>query len=387
VKAQRRRIVPSDYRLNPWKAEFRDLRMERGFRLDQSDDASRQLASLFYASAPLLASLCVMDWVMFGTDVRFQLLAFLRAATAASLCMLAWLSQRVPARAGSGVYASLGGIFVLTLMLVVSAIYPLGQLPTLAQGLTLFILVVYLMVPNRWVYCVVLGFMATAAFLAIAFIRLSVTSPELYSILILLVFANGLGAVSCYRSQVQQRRRFLDAYVQRKTNVHLRRAADTDVLTGLLNRRRFFTLVNQRWVAARSVGTPCSVMFIDIDHFKAVNDRYGHAVGDACLRQVSEICHSFFRGNDLIGRIGGEEFGGFLEGANENAAAAVAERLRSAIERPPTASALPETPTITIGISQCRNTDNNLEAAFRRADEALYRGKREGRNRVIAYSG
>lgn len=361
--------------------------MERGFRLDQSNEAARQLASLFYASAPLLASLCVMDWILFGAGVRFQLLACLRLVTAASLCILAWLSQRLPARAGSGIYASAGGISVLALMLVVSAMYPLGQLPTLAQGLTLFILVVYLMVPNRWIYCLLLGILATAAFLAIAFYRLPGDVPELYSILILLVFANGLGGVSCYRNQLQHRRRFLDAYIQRKANVHLRRAADTDALTGLLNRRRFFVLAKRRWMAARSVGTPCSVMFIDIDHFKAVNDRYGHAVGDACLRQVSEICQTFFRGNDLIGRIGGEEFGGFLEGADENAAAAMAERLRSAIERHPASAALPEVPTLTIGISQCRYSETDLEHAFRRADEALYRGKGQGRNRVVAYSG
>jgi len=158
-------------------------------------------------------------------------------------------------------------------------------------------------------------------------------------------------------------------------------AAETDPLTALLNRRGFFVAAAALMTASRSRREPVSVLAFDLDHFKSINDRYGHKTGDAVLDLFAGVARMTMRADDVIGRIGGEEFIAVIAGKLPEACIA-AERVRAAFEK---AAAGPEGPqipaTVSIGVA-CGLPQVALEALIARADAALYRAKENGRNRV-----
>ena len=167
----------------------------------------------------------------------------------------------------------------------------------------------------------------------------------------------------------------------------LRLAATTDFLTGAVSRRHFVELGRQELRRCALGGKAFSAIVVDIDHFKTVNDRFGHAAGDAALVAFVEAVKRELRSGAVIGRLGGEEFSLFLEGAAVQDAAPVVERLRAAIERLRIdVEDQQVTITASFGIADLRETDlecpDPLEKLLQRADEALYRAKSTGRNRV-----
>ncbi|OAI91964.1 sensor domain-containing diguanylate cyclase [Pseudomonas putida] len=150
----------------------------------------------------------------------------------------------------------------------------------------------------------------------------------------------------------------------------------TDPLTGLRNRRGLDLAVTL-WQAEKR---PFAVVAIDIDHFKQVNDRFGHAVGDEVLQALAELMRSCSRDNDVVCRSGGEEFFMLLPGATPEAAARVAERLRSVVEE--TTFETIGHMTVSMGVAAWPLHSENAARVFEVADEQLYRAKQEGRNRI-----
>jgi len=358
--------------------------MEAGYRRQQQRRDARQLLWLAAGTAVFFLSFAFLDHARFGFGAAFWWLLGVRLMAAGGLMALGWQVNARPSRAASGVCASAGEVLLLGALLVVAWVYPAGDLGLQAQAMTLFVLAVYLVAPNRWIYGAAVAVSGSAALLAMAAVRVPGDVQNLYPVGGLLAFANVIGAFSSFRLQALRRYQFQGLHAQDAQTHELRLLADTDALTHLLNRRRFFSAAAARLAAARSQGQPCSVLFFDIDHFKAVNDEYGHSAGDNCLRHVAALCRAFFRGNDLVARIGGEEFGVFLDGADESTAMTLAERLRSEVERSAPPAPLPRTPTVTIGVAECTYGDRGVALALQRADVAMYLGKRSGRNRVVS---
>ena len=165
----------------------------------------------------------------------------------------------------------------------------------------------------------------------------------------------------------------------------LRLLAMTDPLTGLANRRHTDYRGSEAFKMARLTGQPFCVLAIDIDHFKAVNDTHGHAVGDTVLQRVGRECQRTLRKLDLMGRIGGEEFTGLLPETDEAAARHVAERLRTGVELLDLDDVVPGLRvTISIGVARMREADPDFASVLARADAAMYRAKQGGRNRVVS---
>ena len=164
----------------------------------------------------------------------------------------------------------------------------------------------------------------------------------------------------------------------------LRTMATTDFLTGLASRRDYIDDLNRQIARIqRSPQALCSLLLIDLDLFKRVNDIYGHAVGDHMLQHISRLMRNDLRRVDSIGRIGGEEFSILMPDTDVQAATTFAERLRKKIEITPLLDGERSIPiTISIGITQIHVEDSSAESVFERADVALYRAKNSGRNRV-----
>lgn len=165
----------------------------------------------------------------------------------------------------------------------------------------------------------------------------------------------------------------------------VQRLANTDELTGTYSRRRFFELAKREMAHARRFGHPISAIMLDIDHFKRVNDTYGHAVGDCVLRSVAERCRNEIRVVDILGRYGGEEFAIVLPETDLAGAKSLAERLRQCISDTPISADVGDLSlTISLGVASSTQDDSDVTFLLNQADNAMYDAKQAGRNRVMA---
>lgn len=166
-------------------------------------------------------------------------------------------------------------------------------------------------------------------------------------------------------------------------NEQLEKLAITDPLTGAFNRRHMFTLLDNEWKRVQRTGDAMSILLLDVDHFKQINDTHGHVVGDGVLGRIVERCNHAVRGTDCLCRYGGEEFLVLLPFTDQDGAAVMGERLRSAVSAAPVVIDQQSiTVTISIGVATFKSGES-LEALISRADQMLYSAKAAGRNRLM----
>jgi diguanylate cyclase (GGDEF)-like protein len=188
------------------------------------------------------------------------------------------------------------------------------------------------------------------------------------------------------------------AVVRARVRTHLTLKAQSDLLrslvfvdglTGVANRRRFDEALRDEWQHCRRAGTALTLLMIDIDHFKRYNDRYGHLVGDACLKRIAAVLQAGLRrACDVVARYGGEEFACLLPECDQPAGRAKAGELCAAVaalDIPHADSPTAQRVTLSVGVATLRpNGVNDPTALVAAADAALYEAKRAGRNRVVA---
>lgn len=197
-------------------------------------------------------------------------------------------------------------------------------------------------------------------------------------------------AVRAVNERLNELNRHLEARVVQRTanlnalNADLERLAMHDPLTGLFNRRAFFERAQQEFERCRRHRSNLAVLMVDIDHFKAINDHYGHLSGDRVLQRVADVIAASLRPEDTIGRYGGEEFAVLVPGADLQAAVALATRVQRemARERIPHDHE-PLHITASVGVASLGAEDASLQSLLKRADDALYAAKRAGRNCVM----
>jgi diguanylate cyclase (GGDEF)-like protein len=179
------------------------------------------------------------------------------------------------------------------------------------------------------------------------------------------------------------------ALAKERADIALRRAATRDPLTDAMNRREFMHRADALLAAARARGVPVSVLALDIDRFKAINDTHGHPGGDVVLMEFARIVMNCLRADDIFGRIGGEEFGAVIAGLSTDDTEEVAERIRSSFAGTPiSVDGQPVHVTVSIGIAVAAAGDEgDLASLVKAADRALYEAKNAGRNRVQTWRG
>jgi len=171
-----------------------------------------------------------------------------------------------------------------------------------------------------------------------------------------------------------------------RTNHKLEHLAATDPLTGAANRREFFQRVEAEIARAKRGGAPFSLLALDLDHFKLINDSYGHQVGDEVLRGFVQKCLDAIRPYDGVARVGGEEFMVLLPRAALDAARSIAERVRGAVATEVfyTVTGRAVAVTVSVGVIEFGRDGDTIDTLLRVADERLYQAKHNGRNRVVA---
>jgi diguanylate cyclase (GGDEF)-like protein len=159
--------------------------------------------------------------------------------------------------------------------------------------------------------------------------------------------------------------------------------ATIDGMTGIYNRRHFLSLADREWERARRYRRSLSLLMIDIDYFKAINDRFGHEVGDRAIVHVANLAGGCKRTSDVLARIGGEEFALLLPETEIAQAEALAERLRGEVAKCPLAE-VSHSATVSIGVATADEEMQGISDLMKKADQALYAAKRNGRNRVMS---
>jgi diguanylate cyclase (GGDEF)-like protein len=193
-------------------------------------------------------------------------------------------------------------------------------------------------------------------------------------------------AAEASAQQAEIARQMLEAEIEERRALEdqLRLMATTDGLTGALNRSAFMAAGEREILLSRRSGGPLAVLMLDADHFKSINDRYGHAGGDVTLRFLADACRASVRATDWVGRLGGEEFALALPGADAARAAAVAEALRTRVAEASLAhGGQVIRVTVSIGVAVLGPGEATMEQVIARADDALYQAKRGGRDRVV----
>ena len=175
------------------------------------------------------------------------------------------------------------------------------------------------------------------------------------------------------------------AIVNSRLSAEIEQLAVVDELTGVFNRRGLLTLGAREVERARRLGRPLAMLFVDLDHFKALNDEYSHEVGDKALRKIGQRMLDSMRKIDVVARYGGEEFVVLLVETELGSAMEVAERVRQAVEATNLATDRGTAHvTVSVGVTVRGPETRDLDALIRRADEAMYAAKQAGRNRVVA---
>jgi len=248
----------------------------------------------------------------------------------------------------------------------------------------LIVLAFFLVFPINIYYKAIFASALTLGDLGVIWLCKSpISDLSLKTIALSYIIANVLGI--CIANRLQQfRQKQYNAFLQEQyVRIELEKVAFMDPLTGALNRRGFFQLGSLEFSRSKSVGKSFVIIMLDLDFFKSLNDEFGHAVGDDYLQEFTKIIVENKRSNDILGRMGGEEFAIILPEISLTSALVMAERLRRVCEeRILYSDSRPVRTTVSIGVTNVWRNDNVFQDVLTRADKALYQAKGKGRNKV-----
>jgi len=388
--------TPSDeYRISWWLGEFASRKTELAFQKYMQDIINRQLRIVLLVWGGLLLLFAVPDWTALGlTQPFYHLLSYRLIIVLALVAVVLSIKPETDFFTISYVIAVIvvagfSGFMMEFYYRPDIAIWTIGVIMIQIMGLFMFIPIRFNLAFAGGLYGVVITMVTRQV--------MGTSGADLIGLFFLLMLPFVLGAATALRLNFLQRSQFillsqtetinqeLELEIDRrhKLELKLKEMAATDPLTGLYNRREYEMLFAHEIERARRLDSPLSVCIADLDHFKEVNDTYGHDAGDEVLRRTARLIRDKTRSMDIVGRLGGEEFIILLPEASRNQAAMIGNRILEAL-----ASTDIDVGTAivrikaTIGVAQLLPDDRDFNAAIRRADAAMYRGKEAGRNRV-----
>jgi diguanylate cyclase (GGDEF)-like protein len=239
------------------------------------------------------------------------------------------------------------------------------------------------MIPNRLLYRFMLTLTFSVGEVLIYFmLRGGINAAEVRTNMVALLLANLIGFVLSVRLYTFRRQQFKAQHDETLARAEIERLAQTDTLTGIANRRRFLELADQELLRFKRKQHDFSLLYLDIDHFKRINDTYGHGTGDLVLQKFAALVSTQIRGLDIFGRLGGEEFALLLPETSLEAAKEVAERIRLACQNMElNANSKKLEITVSSGFTISHSADSSMDEILHRADLGLYQAKQAGRNR------
>lgn len=348
-------------------------------------------------AASIFGMFSISDYSLLGLSNEYYLLAAMRIMVVLLCLLLAFIIYRW------GGYAKSAWLHALPLWILATGIIlivPLRpeSLSTQVTAVVVATVAFYLLIPNLLSVVTFASLYLSIGFLVSAVLFTEITTGLTLRIALLLVMTNAVGFFALLRLESLQRQQFSLLHEERDQNdkllreiahrksleTQLRTLAERDALTGLNNRGHFIKLASALLQRAQQEKRPFSLFMIDVDHFKTINDTWGHSHGDWVLSEIAKVCTQSLRPTDVIGRFGGEEFVVALPNTSPDDAQVVAERLKNQVSELPSKEGMSELHlSITIGIAVANNDEVTLESLIKQADQMLYIGKRDGRNQIV----
>ena len=368
-----------------WKlsdAEYPLGDLEEGYRRQHLSQDVRQV--LFIGVIWLVPNFLFIfdDYARYGGQPQFQTLLGMRFLLLAVFLSTALLLKRVKQPATYDwivlLYASYSLFHLFFINMTRQQIH-LQHVPL--DIIALFTL--YMLAPNRLLFRIFPGIVFTVASLIQQFIaRLPGDNSSLRFVFMAFVLVNILGIWTSIRLYFYRRQQYEAQTRSAELRKDLIHNAMVDELTGVANRRHFFHSAEIEFERFQRYKRSFSVLMLDLDHFKRINDQLGHPAGDKVLRDFARIIGQNKRDIDIFGRLGGEEFALILPETELSGAVDIAVRLRRSCWTIAVSSAADLRITVSLGVTQSRTGDMNFDEVLARADEALYRAKKNGRDRL-----
>ena len=383
--------VEDELRRGSWRLRFAD-EVEARFEEDTQHQRSRSMVVAGLISAIIYCLFLINDHSFRPDTFTTALTLRVGVMLPFGLPILWWVYRGVsPAQRETLMASTVIVATVISCLIFAESTVPYSYLDVFSFGLILLV--------GNIVYSLRFNYACVSSAICIFIILLFVLSydpmpPEAKRLAIFTIIAQALFTlVANYRFEQSERTSYLHVLKEKiragyylKDNQELSRMSVTDPLTNLANRRQFDTVFPVRWQEATDKGLCLGLVVIDIDHFKAYNDYYGHPQGDECLRQVATAMQANSRDADLVVRFGGEEFVVLIANASPEAAKPAAERIRhnvEALEIPNHGVSAQSVVTVSVGVAVLYPKVSLAPAELlSQADEALYEAKRQGRNRV-----
>ena len=359
--------------------------MEGDYRVFHLRDDIAQ--STLYIAIAMLAVLSMtrMDILLYKSnpDLFIRLMVYHGVYILVSLSIIAAIRKTSKVRIYDRLMLAWLSLTVLGLLLF-NFTRPANLLTTTYDVIILF--AIYILSPLRISYTAALAFAFSAGTLLLDYFYKTGTDSTAFNTLITAQFiVHALGLVSSLQIQSYRRKSF-KAYIQEKDAKEMvAYLANIDSLTKSLTRRQFFNMAESEFLRFSRYRRNLSVLVLDADYFKNINDTYGHYAGDLVLRNLSLVVLEQKRAQDTFGRLGGEEFGILLPETNLEQAKVVAERVQKIwAQTPCSLDGDLIYSTVSIGVAEANKADNTFEDVLRRADRMMYKAKEAGRNRVAA---
>ncbi|MFL1559080.1 GGDEF domain-containing protein [Pseudomonas sp. O64] len=366
------------------RGQDQDGFIEEQVRTDRLHQLFRQSFSAIFGSYLAASMLCWLCWDRFDHQVMLVWLPVLAGTSLLRIKMfLEWfrcpINERTPLRWERRYWVTLmlsAGVWGIGALAVMPTDDRLSQVLVMLFTVGMSVSAVSCYSAYRYM---TLGSIALVLMPCTLWLLFQPSSMQVGVAIAVLVFSFFVASATHKLSDALEKAFRLTRQMERAYTISTR-AAQTDELTGLMNRRAFFEHAQVLYAQCRHNQQPLCALMMDMDHFKDINDTYGHQAGDQVLRQVGGVISASFRQADVYGRLGGEEFAVLLPNTSLETARGIAEQLVKAI------SGLASEPvqglTASLGVATTRSLDQDLHSLMNTADKALYRAKAMGRNQV-----
>jgi len=389
--------LKTQHHVHWWTGQFSECSFESMYRKSiKTRGRFESFLSLILVSL-VFGMFAITDYHLLGLSREYYLLITMRIVVVSLCLFLAFIIGPW------GSYSRKAWLHALPLWILATGIIlivPLrpDSLFTQVTAVVVATMAFYLLIPNLLTVAMFASLYLSIGFLVAAVLFAEITPVVTLRIALLLIMTNVVGFCALLRLETLQRKQFALLHEERNQNrlllkeiahrksleAQLRMVAERDALTGLDSRSHFMKRAGALLQRSRLEKVPFSLFMIDVDHFKSINDTWGHTHGDWVLTKIAAACAQSLRPTDVIGRFGGEEFIVALPNTGPEDAQIVAERLKKRVAELPLKEGMSELClSVTIGIALAHPEEADLESLITRADQTLYVGKRGGRNRVV----
>ena len=385
------------YHVHWLTGQLREYSSESVYRRSIQERVRFETCISVIVAASIFGMFSITDYHLLGTTREYYLLVAMRFVVVSLCFLLAFVIVRW------GSYTRHAWLHALPLWILATGIILIVPLrpESLSSQVTAAVVATmafYLLIPNLLTVVTLASLYLSIGFLTSAVLFADIDSVATLRIALLLIMTNIVGFFALWRLEGLQRKQFVLLHEERDQNrqllkeiahrkaleEQLRMVAERDALTGLNTRGHFMKRAQGLLQRSQHEKVPFSLFMIDVDHFKSINDTWGHSHGDWVLSKIAEVCAQALRPTDVIGRFGGEEFVVALPNTSAEDAQIVAERLKKRVAELPLKEEMSERRlSVTIGVALAHTETADLESLIKRADQTLYVGKRDGRNRVV----